>query len=464
MTICRITDGATVCDLIWNNVSNRRYMLARDNWAPQIPLARASDDSALGPYTDVVEEIGVNVFGESASDALSNLATLHMLLDQAHRWDWERENVSAITFQYTPTGGANLLQTLILGRELGDETANMDLPVTFNHDLQMYQIADVKLRFRHRAPHIGPTDTATSSSAANPSVLTATFATSHLIYSPTKIAITGQTIANAPVMRARYLLLAASASKFDISEGEGWAWNSSQSSGGSITNTADAANLARGGAVGRVAVINAGQVVITSPVLASNVGSLIDVFVTLKNNSGASGLTITAQFDQNAGFDSALRGPERSISTDNQPQIMYLGRIALAYPYNQLHLIFKNSGAGTTNVDVDYVVLFGADDPASQIIVLDEKTINSVLPAGAYSIVVDPGPLARHEPFIGVTSGATEFPLSHRGDTYPVQRLTTLSAVVLGTMVNYWRIADAVPSAISHALSLTRYKSYLVPQ
>ena len=250
MTILRLTDGTTTVDLIWHSTANRKYILARDNWAPSVAGRRQSLLGSKGLYNDVLEDITIHVCGDTANDAMVNLEIVMRLLDQAE--DWRLGNRTTPTrLQYAPTGGT-LREAIILGRPSGEEANALSLAETFNSNLNAFTLENIHLRFlRTGAWLLTTADTAASAAGAHPSILSATFATSHPTLSPVDLALSGFTRVDVPFFQYGYWVIAP-ASRITLGEGETIGW--SMSSGlATATVTADAAAKASGGSVRRLA-------------------------------------------------------------------------------------------------------------------------------------------------------------------------------------------------------------------
>lgn len=145
-----ITDGTTTCTILDGAGGTTNYALLNNTWAPAIASLRASALGGRGPYEDVVEELDLTIVGATAAAALTNLATLNRLLDQAERWTRGETGAAPVVIKYTVQGSAPAmrLQALILGRPQGGGA--VELSPRFNKVGLLTEISGVRVRFRRR--------------------------------------------------------------------------------------------------------------------------------------------------------------------------------------------------------------------------------------------------------------------------------------------------------------------------
>lgn len=477
--ILRLTDGSVVCDLIWHSSANRRYMLVRDGWAPAVPPLRLSELGGIGPYENTIEEIEVNVIGASPAEALANLGALSRLLDQAERWWRYDASVSLVQIQYTPEGGTNLLQAVILGRAAGDETQGISLPVSFNRDLNAYMIAGLRLRFLRRGQWLATTTaSAASASATYPTVHTATFGSSASVLSPIDVSISGFTAASLFNLQVGYLLIAPSA-RLTLVEGEAMTPSSSGTGTATASTVADAAKLASGGNVERWTGTTTftGTVRLTSGTIGGlgAGGALVAVFAAVRFNSS----TITGFWQAEGWSNGALlsQGPLTPIEyASNQPQIVNLGMIKGRGGLDALALSFIGTIPIGTTLDIDYVAAIRLDDQASRVLGLVDNVSGrlSVLP-GATAVALEErsNALTDRTPavvYYDAANAITEY-AGYAGDPYLLTIGTDVGVILLSTgsgpsgVGNAWRPATSgAGAAISSIVTVTRRLAYLTPE
>lgn len=186
VTELKLTDGTVTADL----VDFDNYSLAYKSWAPAVAQKKKSKAGG-SPYRDVVEEIELIVRGSTAAVALANLEKLTELLDQAYEWK-RGAIVDPVVMQVLIQGSslAAAQEAAVLGPVDMDDV--LQLPVTFNDMIHQFEIEGVTLRFLRRGELLGPTESESSSSSANPAILTASSFTDDLkVASPIDITIGG---------------------------------------------------------------------------------------------------------------------------------------------------------------------------------------------------------------------------------------------------------------------------------
>lgn len=147
---------------------------------------------ALGTiYTNVTERIPLRISGTSIAECVAAMDALVAAIDQAAVWRTGFGSVTAVTLQYAIDGTslANPLEVAVLGTP--DKDANiLDLPVTFNQNLQVFEVNPVTLPFERRGRWLGDAESEVSSSAAeNPVINTASFSGTLTVPSPVKLNI-----------------------------------------------------------------------------------------------------------------------------------------------------------------------------------------------------------------------------------------------------------------------------------
>lgn len=184
-----ITDGtATSCLFGDGSGGSTNFKLVDESWAPAVAGVRLDQFGGRGPYTDVVEDMAIDVTGSTAIHCLNNVSQLQNLMNQADRW-YRGENVSAVQIWYSPPGGsvssaASPLKAVILGRVAGDDSALTFSP-TFQQDSKNAFVANARLRFRRRGAWLHNSYSG-SASGANGAVVTVA-ATSSPFMAPTNI-------------------------------------------------------------------------------------------------------------------------------------------------------------------------------------------------------------------------------------------------------------------------------------
>lgn len=453
--ILRISDGTTTCDLIYHSAANRKYMLARDGWAPALAVLRDSELGGRGPYTDVTEEIEVHVLGESPADVLSNFSTLARLVDQAARW-YRGDAVSVVKLYYAPEGASQAGAAVVLGRAPGDETSGVNLPITFNGDLQAYMIAGVRLRLYRRGLWIGADSSpATSSSAANPTIHTVTFSDNQLFSSPAKITIGGMT--NVTAAFAGIVAVADDSAKMAVIEGENLA---------PATNWASVvdANARGGNVLGYNNTSTANTFTASSAANGGVTGQRIALYATLKNVAGGT----PANFQVRAlvqRLGTSYRTPTIPIDTTTyaNPKVVFLGTVVFpeqtASTAWSLTLEAANDVAAVGNaLQIDYIFVIALDDEYSRVVAFSDFTLGS----GVSQLILDDRFLTNTVSAVVDASNPPRY-ANYSGDPLIQSHGTTLVGAIVATQGANWRIRNTTPATASTTLTAVRHNAYLVP-
>lgn len=132
-----------------NLVDGANYTLIDGGWAPRVPPRLINLLGGRGAYEEPEERLEVNVFGPTGALALANLAKLSQLLDQAEAWN-AGDNVAPVYCRLQPQGSlmADPLRAVITGR--GEASNLLEMPVSFNDKLMIYEIGPVSVNFERR--------------------------------------------------------------------------------------------------------------------------------------------------------------------------------------------------------------------------------------------------------------------------------------------------------------------------
>ncbi len=460
--LLKFTDGTTTCTFGDGAGGATDYQLADNTWAPAIAGLRQSELGGRGPYEDVVETMEIHVTGSTVPACLANVAKLARLLDQAARWA-RGDNVAAVVCQYSPKGAtvssaADPLQVVVLD-------GAVELPPSFTgpYVSQSRYVAQATLRFARRGLWLHTDTTATSASAANPSVLTVTPA-DHATLSPTKIAI------RAPAVTAindGFVIVAQQASDIQLVEAETGA-------AGAWTSVADgaAAGDASGGSVLRytpTGTSESGSAVLSIASLTPGTRRIM-VLAAVRDNSGVRTfqLKVQGQVALSAStFMVVSQTPWKVIDyAGGKPQILNLGILA-APPqadFARLQLWAKvDSITGTPTLDIDYVVAVAIDNPRTSVIGINPVGATTY---NAWDLVLDHQSLTHLSPTVyGDDSVNTDIAIyAWKGDPYIVSSGITGALLLLSTSDTNWVLVDTLDVPVSHTFTLTRHKAYLTPE
>jgi len=444
-----------------------KYWLERGGWAPVITALRDDEQGEVESYIEVVEEPEINISGDTASEAYANLDKLARLLDQAERWS-NNQNVAPVLAKFSPKGAsvssiANPLQAAILGRADGDQTSGAGLSAEFVQAGNHYVIKGVRLRFKRQGLWKLASETAASSAAANPSILTATLPSTLDIMSPLDVWLSDLGAHNAgTVLKEAFLLIAQSATDLLIQEAEGMTATG-------YTSVADAGNNARGGNVLRytptgTAVAASGTVDVSA--LAN--ARVFAIFAAVRNNSTTQTFNINALITAVGAVRTVPKHIDISIQT---PRLIPLGLVVLppGSILNTLRFEISVSGtSGSPTLDIDYLALVDLDDETGRVIHIPSVALNNIVNIVSMSLAVDSQVLTVPAPRVAAKEGVlTPINLPYRGDPFLMSKGNTVSAILLmvgsATAATSWRYLVS-GSVGSLPLNVIRYPAYLSPR
>jgi hypothetical protein len=460
-----LTDGTTDLNLL----DTTNYSVVRGTWAPTIAPRRRSRLGGL-VYEDVVEEIELIVRGSTAAVALSNLAALHALLDQAERW-YAGEKVGAVTVRYQPHGStlADPLRALVLGRPGDDST--LALPPTMNDVGMLFEISGVLLRFVRRGQWLLPAEAAAGAATTHsmPFEGSRAFGTTHLPSSPLNVRLGGFTATSTPVIPESFMLVSTDADRIHLlSSDTATATDFTTYSGG-----ATAANFAGAGVLRYTA---AGTSRMTSGAMAISSGfsdeaRVVGVIATVRSTSGTTNWTVSATL---SGKGVSVETPDYIIPDDFGflPKVVFLGTVVSERANFTSLVLNVTSDDGNGALDFDIVKLIALDDEYTRVLALDSMTLTGAFASGATAVelTVSARADANRTPFVGMYAPSTgEFVhASYRGDARLAITGTTVYVSWLatgGTVADSWLFTDASSVVVSgQAVDVTRQAAYLSPQ
>lgn len=452
-TTLQLSDGTTTCNLV--DLSN--YMLINGGWAPQDTYRLDGELWRRGPYANVTEEITIDIFGADTATLLANRDRLARLLDQAARWA-RGQGVSAVLISCLPQGSnGTALSAVVFGRRGAPAVGN---PQSWNDLLMVSELPEVPLTFERAGPWLAASDTATATAAANPSIRTATFGSTHPTLSPLRIDVTGYS-SSAAFTGEGFLIIADAANKLAL-------LNVEAATSEDATSVADAANFA----VSNVLRLNGDSGVLGAagafPSMPSAIRT-ISFYASVRNNSttAPARLGVVAQDVSGpiTGTYTLWRTIPPNTGVSAGPRVFHLGTLRLNAQLASFY--FTRGDLSGATVDIDTVVMLGrdgTDDEACRAVPFGMAFPST---AASWKHVFDPRALTSPTPFVGseMTSGGARTSGPWGGDPYLLTVGDTVSAVIFQTMPfhGYWRHVTS-GSATSLGFTATRNKAYLTPQ
>lgn len=433
------------------------------------PVVAPRNDNDLGAvYADVEESITLHALGCTAAEAYAAVAAINDLMDQAWRWQMG-EDVEAVRLRLQAQGSMlQPIEAAIVGRAPG-AGLNTVLPATWSADYGKYVVQDVTIQFTRHGQLLAPIETtAASSSAANPTVQTRTFATSIDILSPLNVQLASLPTTAGGDLSSGVLLVADTVQRIEITEAEGFA------TAGPYSTVADAANNARGGSVKRFTPAGAGAFASTDLLSLGTFDGTVqrmDVWAAVRNNSATRTYTIraaSAGFAQGSPVVGAF-GPLVSVGFASQlPQIVFLGTLVSRNGHAYLRLdCMVDTVAGAGTLDIDYFVCHARDNDACSAIVNAAVADLSIFSA-SYDLLVQHRLLNEPQPrLILENSGGTAY-LGYNGNAILNTQGDIVATAWLATggltAQNYWRYSNAAGTVVSLALTASRNRAYLIPE
>jgi hypothetical protein len=207
MSTIELTDGTTTLDLAQGDLR-----LDSDGWGPAISRRRMSELGSTSPYDEVDELLRLVADGATPGAAW---AELQRLLDQARRWELGDPSAAAVRLRVRPDcsnlAGGVVLETPLLRGSVGA------YPGRWQRTLLSDVIGPIDAQVRRRGLWYNPTyESANSSSVTAQQLMTCTFASAQEHLCPVSLSLVQQTglLGTFPVRGG--LLLAPSASAFQI--------------------------------------------------------------------------------------------------------------------------------------------------------------------------------------------------------------------------------------------------------
>jgi hypothetical protein len=356
-TVLRITDGVTTADLL----DGTNYALVANGWSPQIATLQPD-----GSYSDVVENITIDVYGTSALIALQRVERIVGLLDQARRWSLG-ENVTPVRIEAQPQGvTTNAMRAAILGGEV-------ILPTDWADKLVTNSIDNVVIRLTRRGVWLRNTLTTGTETDWPSNVKNFSFGATINRYSPMSLEISGVTFDNLAysTWKTGIWVFGVSAAQMERLDAQ------------TYINGVNASNISNGTAIGNSFTRLSGSARIDVP-LTSSPGALggrkIAVFAAIKNST--SGLRLRCQqTNGNISFS------EHFFYAREDNRVTFIGTFEWNPATTHVRISIPISFGGEV-VDIDYLMLVNVSDPNTFIIEVEEPVISYLNPLSAGSSVM----------------------------------------------------------------------------
>lgn len=465
-----LLDGVTTIVL----TDGEYHALQEGGWAPRVAQISRATLGGGGPYTDVEEEIATDLFSLNRTELglLARLQGVQALLLQAERWAEGEFGVRPVRLRYRPdaSGLPSVLSAMVLGPSGG-----VGLPNNLNDYAMVREVEGATIALRRRGPWYADLTTApTSAAAANPGLMSATFAEGAVPYpSPVELTLgpipTKTPIGDATTVPplAGTLLVSDLADALQLVE----ARLRSNVEDPGFAAIADGGSLPPTAQVMRFTATAAGQVAGLEYVLPCH-DDIVTVYLAVRNTDqlDASVQVFVGTVD---GFSSsAVAGDLVAIPAGGGgPQILTLPPvptpITVAGQTVRLRLEVTASAPGQ-RIDLAYFVV----TPVRRVAAIAHDPLDVAGGAGTtLALRFDPRVLELPDGDLRVTRTAagvagTPYRVGHRGSIHQLHLSGgTVYARYLATHETYWVATTAArTAAASLTLAAGRRRVYLIPE
>lgn len=338
-----------------NIMDNEHYSLVE--WAPSVAMRERRILGNHSPYTNVVQSFRINVYGDTAADALDALEALNDILEQAEAWDLG-ENVPAVLLRITTRDSVlgYPLQAVVLGRP-DNQTALMQLQPTFNDDLANFEIANVELTFARRGLLLAPeSQRSLAAPVTNPALMLLDMGERLTRLSPTTVKITGFD-ASTPMLGNGFLIVTGVSPVSSFGRNVQIYTVANMNGGDAFSTEDDSAHLAHGDDVLQIDAAENQSGTITINNVYAEV-TRISVFAAVRNNSSTTTWRIRPR---STGFVTAEDRWRAIDPSSQQPRVIYVGTLSnQSGAHIHVHLDVETEATEGT-LDVNYAVVVGHD-------------------------------------------------------------------------------------------------------
>lgn len=439
------------------------YSLLVESWAPSVA---GEKPGAMGgrPYNRVVESVSLVVTGTSSANALENLEKLIRILKLGEQWRYAKAKGvgdSPTTMSWEAQGSSEgTWKSLVLGRP--DPSRNyISLPVSFNEQLNLFQIEGVELEFLREGELLGTLSSpVAAATGASGDKLTTTYAADWTIPGPVAAILADIGGANAPDLQESYFFLSHAAADIQVIEAE------TATGGGTVVN--EDANNARG-----TAGVNALELdgstsyqSITLALPASITHKNMAIYAVMRNDDIASGANWRFYVESlNEGVVNDVTWVSTLDASSDEPRPHFFGSVDSSLDlHTDIKLYYASDIAdGPPTLTIDYFVCIGLDNPVNRVIHLVPPTGVSLVT----DFTINPRQLTGLSPYISVTNASAQvftIPWDH-GDAYCLSSGTSLTALWLAPSGAKWRWSQSGGTLISNlSFSGLRQRCVLIPR
>lgn len=465
-TTMTLSDGTTTADL----VDGVNYQLLLRSYAPTLAGRRRMNMAGRTPYVPAAESITIYVRGTDGATCLANQAKLVQLLDQAERFT-AGDQIPPVLYTIQPQGSVltDPLQSMVYGRASGSSGVN--LPMTYNDKLFLYEIGPVQINFVRGGLLIAPPQASITAAdvSPNPTIREVTFTSSHAIPSPIKVQIIGWEDTEHPTIESPSMLF-ITAEKEDLLIIEAETLTATN-----FTSETDAGNNPSGGNVLEFTAPDSDEYFSGGHTVDSATFNLdteeIAVYAMLRGHA-TEDFFLWAESASYV-FNSAARTRDPFVVAAGEytsPLPVHLGNLIQRQGHHYVRLVaqWAIDNGGTPTMHIDYIVLV-AMKSTTYIYQLGDMYLSSPFidstPSNV-SILIDPRPLTSRAPFVGYTesSADNEAEVDSRGDGSLFMPGQTIASLWMGRRGTDWVDVNAADFPTPVGMRATRSLAYLAPQ
>lgn len=453
-----ITDGATSVNL----ADGVNYAILERGTSPAVS-SRRTGWFGVGPFVEVIETVRFNVWGTTSENAYIALMAVYALLDQAERYA-NGENVNAVKLTYvleqsSLTAGTTSLilsYTHPTSAPAAIQRQPAQLGENFNDLLMAYEIPNVAITFVRKGLRISTSDTvAAAGGAANPTVITKTFASSWGLPCPVDVTLSGTDDTGSGAGT-----IIATSAELEIQEAE------VAVPAANYASVADAANFARGGNVLRYAPPDTTERLSGLITTTSLFRQRARVWAAVRNTSGHQwGMRLIAYPSSALDASETTRQVTFGATTYTTPAFIYLGSIMMDHTFQSFRLACQCLAfAGAPQLDIDYLV-FAQHTPELYVMQHNSWLFNGLPPGTNTQIRVKALATSAERPKLVVyeDNGFTETVIaaSSKIDVHISGNAVRLAWFC--TANTSWRNLNAGAARVVD-FAVTRYRAYAMPR
>ncbi len=437
-------------------------------WRPRVAPRRQGTIGNKPIHEDVTENLPLRIHGQSEAECITALEALAAAVEQARVWRRSPYAVAALNINYKINGSTltnPLLSAVIDTPAKADDL--LKLPVSFNRDIQVFEVNPVDLPLLRRGGWLGDEEEQLASTVESSRLMSITFAETAVLPSPVELACTiedsdifasGLTVPNS-------FLLAAQR-------------NAASQAGILLQNAATApipTNFSSVADPGTQS--NSGNVLRFTPPDTGTYGKLsfsafgIDtnarlfaIYINMRSSISAVTWTIRGVVGLGNNVPQADRRtlPMLIDGADIlEPGWYFLGLVNYPRSINTFGFdVAASTTTGSPVLDFERIAIQAVDSPGSTAVALNALTIGAGF-TNSPTLRIDHRFLTRPLPELTLSAIRP----SYAGNLTPQISGTRFDVAWLATSGTNWRWYDAnAASIISHTLTATRRPAYLIPR